>query len=708
MASRERTLFLEAEVSGRLFCFENETLELVGEKEPEVITAYFAEKVIKYPEETHEDTFSYTFKNDTELKTAAQKTNIANIIRGKLTFDGDKKYTNNQKIIAAFTKETHKKDDEITIVALKKEKKEYYKKITGAPMGYHVYLVAETKKLDGKTLKIKIQESESPDQDKKKVLKLVKADTDVLPVLVFAKLEDKTTTTEISDWIEIDIKKQDGKIINKTAGTDIEVGIKKIQLRPKEAKIKTKGEDAIKSYQGWQEALYIRYDETEAGKKAIKDAEDAKTARDAEALTTLTRDADADKKENKKSFPKTISGPKTIEIDKVAVYKIDTYNTNATKADKNNIRWSIWITGDKKTDYKIIDTKSKAGLYSYAKMELIGDNNQLTIVFDKALKGKKIQIEPFRGVPDIDQSKKSYDYIKSTTIKEPATPKITIRDKAHLYLKTQCDSIENSDEKIDKEFLKSAAFKLETPNTIHIYYDGKMSKLNLEGLKKVKYVYHDNNGDSHLISTNDLVVIKEKSVGKSVSSFRTETASKIIDYASKNVAGVDAKTSRIYSNGDVITDGKKYGQPHYKIEYKSLSDEVILVHMKTINRTQKPKMKFHFHETLREYSNPYYFGAFIGALAEVEFDVSCGGSCYEDGSAFPSLEHSNGFAIDTGYKYTKASDEKIIKAMKKFGFTKRIRGSTTYLDTLSGHTKRDSGNLHDTHLHCGKLTVNEK
>lgn len=121
----------------------------------------------------------------------------------------------------------------------------------------------------------------------------------------------------------------------------------------------SKTEDAIKSFEGWQEALFIRDNETETGKQAIKDAEEAKTARDAEAFITLSRDVDADKPENKKSYPKKIAGPKSIEIGKEAVYTITAYKTSATKADKNNIRWSLWVTGDKKTDYKVIDTKSK-------------------------------------------------------------------------------------------------------------------------------------------------------------------------------------------------------------------------------------------------------------------------------------------------------------------------------------------------------------
>jgi len=693
MASRERTLYLDAEVSGRSFSFENEILSLVGEPEPEIITAYFAEKIIEYKEEENTETFTYKFNSETELKTAVQKTNIANIIRSKLTFDGDKKYTDNQKIITAFTKETHNKDDEITIVALKKEKKEYYKKLSSTPMGYQVYLVAETKKLEGKKIKIKIHEGKNTDQDNKQVLKLVKAETDVLPVLVFAKNEDKTTDTEVADWIEIEVKKEDQKILNKTEGTDIEVAIKKIQLRPKTDKMASKTEDAVKSFEGWQEALYIREDETEDGKKAAKEEEDNVTARAAEIFTNLTRDADADKKENKKSFPKTISGPKTIEIGKDAVYTLDTYNDNATDADKNNIQWSLYKLGDPKTTYTIINTKSKTGLFTYAKMELVGDKNQLTIVFDKALKGKKVQIEPFRGKPDINNKK---DYVRTTTVNKVTTPKVTKRDKASLYLKTQCDSIENEGEVIDNEFLNGSYFKLETPDTIHIYDDGKMNKLNMEGLKKVKYRYHDKNGDIHKLGEFDLIEVDRLNNGTITTGFRSDVASKTLTY---NKVGVDAKETRIYPNGDVITKGDF--RVKYR-EYKKGKGKVKLIKMKELDYVKSElKIKFKFHETLRTYSNPELFAGFIGALADSSFStIECTGSSYEDSSCYPSTSHVNGQSIDTTYLNKKTDQQKFIDALWKFGF------KLHYIGSSMSYTHGTKDKYHNDHLHSGSFTPN--
>ena len=484
--ARTRELYMDINVAGRNFIYEHEILKLIGD-EAEIMTAYFAEKVIEFEEETHEEYYSFTFKdNDNILDSAAKKTKLANYIRRKLDMDGDTKYTTNQKILESFTKDSYKKDDEITITALRKEKKEYYKKISGAPMGYQVYLVAETKNLDGKKVSFKIQETKSIDQDNRQVLKLVKNEDDVLPVLVFADVKDKTTDTEITDCIEIEINKEDSKILNRTEGEEIELGIKKIQLRPKKDKMSSKTEDAIKSFEGWQEALYIRKDETEEGKKEKQEAEDAKKARDAEAFITLTRDPEADKKENKKSYPKKISGPKSADIGKEVVYTIETYNATATEADKKNIQWSLYNQDTPKTSYTIIDKKSKSNLYTYAKMEIVGNKNKLTIVFNDALKGKKVQIEPFRSKPDIDNK---HDYVRTTTIVDKATAKIVKRDTARLWLQTQCDSIETTGKKLDFEFLKENGFKLETPGLLFPFQSIPLN--HPDGFKNDSYVIYD-------------------------------------------------------------------------------------------------------------------------------------------------------------------------------------------------------------------------
>ncbi len=73
-------------------------------------------------------------------------------------------------------------------------------------------------------------------------------------------------------------------------------------------------------------------------------------------------------------------------------------------------------------------------------MELVDDKNQLTIVFDEALIGKKVQIEAFRGSPDLNNKK---DYFKTTTVQEAPAPKITKRETNSLWLQTRCESVDN-------------------------------------------------------------------------------------------------------------------------------------------------------------------------------------------------------------------------------------------------------------------------
>ncbi|MHA7059416.1 M23 family metallopeptidase [Aquimarina sp. M1] len=474
--TRTRELYMDIEVMDRTFCFDDQVLNLVSEEEPEVTSAYFAEKTVK-EESLKDGTYQYTFEKVTSTDSKTKRSNVAKAIHKSIN---DELSSQNKEVkLVDITKiineketgkkwplQSHAKDSTLTFDQYKKETKIYYKKITSAPMGYQVYLITETRNLKDKTVKLKIYEKESD-------LKLLKTKDDILPVLVFAKKEDTTTDTEASDWIAIDVKEENGTkengnlfLYKEENENKIEVGIKKIQLRPKEDKIKTDGEDAFKSFEGWQEALYIREDETEEGKKAIEDAKVLAETRKNETFITLTRDADADKKENKKSFPKEISGPKTISIDKDAVYTLDTYGTSATEDDKKNIRWSFYVQGDPKTttadkEKTYIDAKSKTGWYTYAKSEIIDSKNQLTLVFDKALVGKKIQIEAFRGSPDLSNKK---DYVKTTTVQETPEPKISKREITSLWLTTQCESVENTGEMIGKDF--KSYFKLKTPGLL--------------------------------------------------------------------------------------------------------------------------------------------------------------------------------------------------------------------------------------------------
>ncbi|QXP58597.1 M23 family metallopeptidase [Olleya sp. HaHaR_3_96] len=63
--------------------------------------------------------------------------------------------------------------------------------------------------------------------------------------------------------------------------------------------------------------------------------------------------------------------------------------------------------------------------------------------------------------------------------------KVAKRDIAKLYLKTQCDNIENTGDIIDKDFLKGGGFKLETPGLLFPFR--KMPQNHPDSLKNAKY-----------------------------------------------------------------------------------------------------------------------------------------------------------------------------------------------------------------------------
>ena len=72
------------------------------------------------------------------------------------------------------------------------------------------------------------------------------------------------------------------------------------------------------------------------------------------------------------------------------------------------------------------------------------------------------------------------------------------------------------------------------------------------------------------------------------------------------------------------------------------------------------------------------------------------GSCFAEGSCFPSSEHVNGKSVDTLY-LNDNDEQKFINAMHKFNFNKQItRNNKKKFDNATQDLK---SNLHNTHLH---------
>lgn len=294
----------------------------------------------------------------------------------------------------------------------------------------------------------------------------------------------------------------------------------------------------------------------------------------------------------------------------------------------------------------------------------------------------------------------------------------------------------------DNQFFSSRAFSTNIPLTtgqngqnqtnrveFHIYHDGVI-KINdnidfalIHDIQNAYYLYHDSNNNIHEVTNLHLLLINKMGIGQSVSSVPAGHTS-TIDYTPYNSDDVNAKTSYIYPNGDVITEGLKYGQSLYKIKYKKLDKRGFLANLTAINFATL-SIEFEYVGTRRFYCKPEVVAVFIGALVEVgaytdaattiDFIIKSTGSCFEDGTSFPSVEHNNGNAIDTKYQngisgltnaQALARDQIFVDGMSKFGCTKILRGTGSHYST-GLTTATNGGSLHNTHLHSGKVVLKD-
>jgi len=109
-------------------------------------------------------------------------------------------------------------------------------------------------------------------------------------------------------------------------------------------------------------------------------------------------------------------------------------------------------------------------------------------------------------------------------------------------------------------------------------------------------------------------------------------------------------------------------------------------------------------------------GAFADSpAATVPFNVVSTGSCLEDGTAFPSVKHNNGNAIDTLYQdeiagltnaQRLARDQEIVDGMHRYGAKEILRGTGTHYSAALT-TATDGGTRHNSHLHSGEVPLND-
>ncbi|NRS89886.1 hypothetical protein HNQ02_002820 [Flavobacterium sp. 7E] len=212
-----------------------------------------------------------------------------------------------------------------------------------------------------------------------------------------------------------------------------------------------------------------------------------------------------------------------------------------------------------------------------------------------------------------------------------------------------------------------------------------------------KYVYHDNEDTEHEICIAEIHKVKEKAVSKS-KLYSKPTHNKVV--SDDNVT--DGQTTRRvkYENGDIAEYGQNNGDTFWRL-YKALTNDIELVKMpETVSY-----IKYTFSGTQRKYTGTNEFAGFIGALAKTGYNIVTTGSCFSEGSCFPSQYHVNGRSVDTEYFMNKEKDQNFIDAMKFFNFGERKVGNDSYFKGLKNAS--NGGDLHDSHLHSGEFDISK-
>ncbi|PZX93686.1 hypothetical protein DOS84_09770 [Flavobacterium aquariorum] len=242
--------------------------------------------------------------------------------------------------------------------------------------------------------------------------------------------------------------------------------------------------------------------------------------------------------------------------------------------------------------------------------------------------------------------------------------------------------------------------------TYNIYSDGKIEKIIPKTIKegyenRYKYVYHDKKNKEHPICILDWYNTKGKEVGIIHNSKPTHAEVLTDEKVS------DGSTSRRvkYKNDDIAEYGKHPTKGLIWRLYKSTGNDIELIKMPDSLNYSKDGIviKYSFSQTKRKYTGPNVFAGFIGALAECSYSegITTTGSCFKEGSCFPSAEHVNGRSVDTIYYNSLIKDQSFIDAIIKFKFTEVLVGNNHYCKQIKN--AEDGGALHNSHLHSGNF-----
>lgn len=251
--------------------------------------------------------------------------------------------------------------------------------------------------------------------------------------------------------------------------------------------------------------------------------------------------------------------------------------------------------------------------------------------------------------------------------------------------------------------------------TYHIYHDNKIEKHIPKKIKegnetRYKYVYHDSIGNEHEITTVDWHTTKEKGVGQVYNTKPTHSKVLSDQYVSEGNTSRRVK----YENGDIAEYGTHPKKGIIWLLYKAGKNNVELIKMPDSLNYKKDgvSIAYSFSKTQRRYTGADSFAGFIGYLAKSGYKLTTTGSCFSEGSSFPSQEHCNGRSVDTLYLGIVEQDQKVIDSAIFFHFTEVLKGINEYCQKLK--RAGNGGSLHNSHLHSGNFnssvikTIKEK
>lgn len=238
-------------------------------------------------------------------------------------------------------------------------------------------------------------------------------------------------------------------------------------------------------------------------------------------------------------------------------------------------------------------------------------------------------------------------------------------------------------------------------------------------MRQVIFFYHDQNDSEHELCICSFSRPPRRANGVPINA--TSNPENVpIGFTSDSAApaGGDAFWNYYYQNGDIVTrdnpaaPNSDHGVIRYPLATGNDAGFVELVRMPDnlnksflLDESNRVTITFAFSNTQRRFVNPGCFAAFLGILAELNYqDVRSTGMCFGDATSYPSVSHPNGDSIDTLPLTTHARRVAIIAAFRDWGFPMIISGTEDMQDGANLHNAAHTAP--NAHVHAQDYNEN--